>query len=100
MSDPHRLQESLKSVIAGPGDPGPSFSRRRALLSTLIASLPLAISGRRARASEIDPKETIVVLPKDIKWTAWSGLPEHSGEMATIFGGTDKPGPYVVLMKW
>ena len=100
MSDPHRLQECLHSVIAGAGDTGPTLSRRAALLSALIAGLPLAASGRRAGASGIDPKETFVVLPKDIKWTAWSGLPEHSGEMATLVGGLDKPGPYLVLMKW
>jgi hypothetical protein len=100
MSHRHLLQESLRSAIGGASDSVPSLSRRTALLSTLIAGLPLAFSGRGAGASEIDPKETIVVLPKDIKWTAWSGLPEHSGEMATLFGGLDKPGPYLVLMKW
>ena len=100
MSHRHLLQECLHSVIGGASDIGPSLSRRTALLSTLIAGLPLAFSGRGAGASEIDPKETIVVLPKDIKWTAWSGLPAHSGEMATLFGGLDKPGPYLVLMKW
>jgi hypothetical protein len=100
MSDPRLLQESLHSVIGGASDIGPSLTRRKALLSALAAGLPLAFSGRRAEASAIDPKETIVVLPKDIKWTAWSGLPEHSGEMATLFGGLDKPGPYLVLMKW
>ena len=31
MCDPHRLQESLHSVIAGAGDTGPSLSRRTAL---------------------------------------------------------------------
>jgi hypothetical protein len=62
--------------------------------------LPFAFSGRRAEASPIDPKETVVVLPKDIKWTAWSGLPAHSAEMATLSGGLDQEGPYVVLMKW
>jgi hypothetical protein len=30
----------------------------------------------------------------------WSGAPPHSGEMATLYGGLDKPGPYLVLMKW
>ena len=27
-------------------------------------------------------------------------MPPRSGEMATLYGGLDKPGPYVVLMKW
>jgi hypothetical protein len=100
MSHRHLLQETLHSVIAGANDAGPSLTRRKALLSALIAGMPLAFSGRRAEASAIDAKETIVVLPKDIKWTAWSGLPDHIGEMATLYGGLDKPGPYLVLMKW
>jgi hypothetical protein len=29
-----------------------------------------------------------------------NGFPSHSGEMATLYGGLDKPGPYLVLMKW
>jgi hypothetical protein len=27
-------------------------------------------------------------------------FPPHSGEMATLSGGLDMPGPYLVLMKW
>jgi hypothetical protein len=100
MSHRHFLQETMPSVIDGMSGHGPTLTRRTALLSAVIVGLPLAFSGRRAEASEINPKETIVVLPKDIKWTAWSGLPEHSGEMATLDGGLDEPGPYVVLMKW
>ena len=29
-----------------------------------------------------------------------SGGPPHSGEVATLYGGLDTPGPYLVLMKW
>jgi len=100
MSDRCLLQESLHPVMSAANEPGPCLTRRTALLSALIAGLPLAFSGRRAEASPIDQKETIVVLPKDIKWAAWSGLPAHSGEMATLCGDLDKPGPYLVLMKW
>ena len=100
MSHRHLLQESLHSVIAGASDAGPILTRRTALLTALLTGLPFAFSGRGAEAAPIDPEETIVVLPMDIKWTAWSGLPEHSGEMATLYGGLDKKGPYVLLMKW
>jgi len=100
MSHRHVSREILHSVIAGVSDPGPIITRRAALLSALVTGLPFAFSGKRAGASPIDPKQTIVVLPKDIKWAAWSGLPEHSGEMATLYGGLDQEGPYVVLMKW
>ena len=93
-------QTGLRAVIADASEPGPTVTRRTALLSALIAGLPFAFSRKRVEASPIDPKETIVVPPKDIKWTAWTGLPEHSGEMATLAGGLDQEGPYVVLMKW
>jgi hypothetical protein len=100
MSQHHVSQEGLQPVVADASDCDPILTRRTALFSALIAGLPFAFSGRRAEASPIDPKETVVVLPKDIKWTAWSGLPAHSAEMATLYGGLDQEGPYVVLMKW
>ena len=100
MSQRNLLEESLRSVIAATSDPGPCLTRRTVLLAPLFAALPLAFSGRRAEASEIDPKETVITLPEAVKWAAWSGLPAHSGEMATLHGGLDKSGPYLILMKW
>jgi hypothetical protein len=72
--------------------------RRRLLLAPLLAALPLELSAGRAEA--VNPSETQVTLPDQIKWTAWNAGPAHSAEMATLFGGLDKPGEYVVLMKW
>ena len=66
----------------------------------LLAPLPLALLATAAQASKINPSETAITLPNEISWVAWSGLPPHSGEMATLYGGLDKPGPYLVLMKW
>jgi hypothetical protein len=100
MSHRHLLEESLHSALAAASDPGSGLTRRTVLLAPVLAALPLAFSGRRAEASEIDPKETIITLPKDVKWAPWTGLPEHSGEMATLYGAVDKPGPYFVLVKW
>jgi len=65
----------------------------------LLAALSLAIAGS-AWAAGPDPSETAITLPDGVKWVAWSGLPPHSGEMATLYGGLDAPGPYLVLMKW
>jgi len=53
-----------------------------------------------AQAGRIDPTQTIIILPDAMTWVPWSGLPPHSGEMATLYGGLDQPGPYLVLMKW
>ena len=77
-------------------------SRRSLLLAPLLAALPLVLSDTGARASELDPSETMITLPDAIKWDAWRAgtVPPHSSEMATLYGGLDQAGPYLVLMKW
>jgi hypothetical protein len=75
-------------------------SRREFLAATLLAALPLALGGTQARAGRINPAETAITLPDEIKWSDWSGGPPHSGEMATLYGGLNTPGPYLVLMRW
>ena len=76
------------------------LTRRGFLLGSLFAGLALGMPGTLAQASKINPSETQITLPDGIKWVAWPGLPPHSGEMAMLYGGLDKPGPYLVLMKW
>jgi hypothetical protein len=76
------------------------LTRRALLLGMLAGGLQLATLGTMARASAINPSETQITLPDAIKWTAWSGAPPHIGEMATLYGGLDQPGLYLVLMKW
>jgi hypothetical protein len=76
-------------------------TRRGLLLAPLLAALPLALSDTAALAGQIDSSETQITPPDAIKWGGWiNGFPPHSGEMATLYGGLDKPGPYLVLMKW
>jgi hypothetical protein len=77
------------------------LSRRRGMLvAPFLAALPLALLDAVARAGQIDPAETAITPSDAIKWSAWSGGPPHSGEVATLYGGLDMPGPYLVLMKW
>jgi hypothetical protein len=71
----------------------PWATRRRVLLASLLAAVPLAMGGAKAQAGKLDPSETAITLPDAIEWVPWSGLPPHSGEMATLYGGLDKPGP-------
>jgi hypothetical protein len=76
-------------------------TRRGLLLSSLLATLPLALSDSAALADQIDPAQTEVTLPNAIKWSGWiNGFPPHSGEMAPLYGDLNQPGPYLVLMKW
>jgi len=76
-------------------------TRRGLLLAPLLAALPLALSQTEVLAGKIDSSETQVTPPDAIKWSGWiNGFPSHSGEMATLYGGLDQPGPYLVLMKW
>ena len=74
--------------------------RRGLLLAPFLAALPLELLAETARAGQINPAETAITLSDAIKWSAWSGGPPHSGEVATLYGGLDRPGPYLVLMKW
>ena len=76
------------------------FTRRALLLGMLAGGLQLAASATTAHASAINPSETQITLPDAIKWTSWPGTPPHSSEMATLYGSLDKPGQYLVLMKW
>ena len=95
--------ETIWTVIEGAGGTlkdGVCLSRRAVLFGMLAGCLQLAASDTIARASAINPSETQITLPDAIKWTTWSGAPPHIGEMATLYGGLDKPGPYLVLMKW
>ena len=70
--------------------------RRTFLLTSLLPTL-LALS---AEASERDPAQTFVLQRGDIQFRPWQGLPPGSGEMAPLYGDLDKPGPYLVMMKW
>jgi hypothetical protein len=95
------------AVNAAPGDTASNVTRRAALRSTLagvfggsLAGLLFEFSSGEAQAGPIDPNQTFVVQPNDIKFKPWQGLPAGSGEMAMMYGDLNKPGPYLVLMKW
>ena len=77
--------------LAGPLDDGLSATRRRILIAPLLAALPLGLSAGQADA--LNPSETQIMLPDQIKWTAWSAGPPDGAEMATLFGGLDSQGP-------
>jgi hypothetical protein len=91
----------LHSILSSELSTGLCSTRRGLMLAPLLAALPLALSDTAASAGRIDLSQTQVTLSDAIKWSGWiNGFPPHSGEMATLHGGLDKPGPYLVLMKW
>ena len=74
-------------------------TRRGLILAPLLAALPAALLADSAHA--IDPAQTQITLPDEYKWKpALPGAAAQSAETAPVFGATDKPGPYVVLVKW
>jgi hypothetical protein len=77
-----------------------STSRRALLAASLLAAMPLMMRGTAARADQINPAETAITLRDAVKWSDWSDGPPHSGEVATLYGGLNIPGPYLVLMRW
>jgi hypothetical protein len=100
-------RESQRSVNEGRSESASNVTRRAALRSTLagvfggsIAGLLLEFASGEAQAGPIDPNQTIVVQANDIQFKPWQGLPPGSGEMAMMYGDLNKPGPYLVLMKW
>src|SRR5260370_37659841 len=70
-------------------------TRRRILLVSLLTALPVGLFAGRAEA--INPAETQVMLPDEIKWEVWTAGPPHSAEMAPLYGGVGKTGATVVL---
>jgi hypothetical protein len=50
--------------------------------------------------SELDPRQTIIQLPSEIPWRTPQGAPESSVQEATLAGGEEVEGIYLVLMRW
>jgi hypothetical protein len=71
------------------------MERRTFLLSSLMTAMASS-----AKASEIDPRQTFVKQRDDIQFAVWGNLPPGSREMARLYGDFDKPGPYLVLIRW
>jgi hypothetical protein len=65
-------------------------------LGNCLGLSPLAV----ANSAPPDPNETFVLPYDDVSFEAWGNLPSSSGEMATLYGDLNKPGPYLVMMRW
>ncbi len=71
------------------------MERRTFLLTSLMTAL-----GSAADASEIDPRQTFIQQRNQIRFEPVTALPAGAGEAAKLYGDFNKPGPYLVLMKW
>jgi hypothetical protein len=92
--------DAFSIACSGAGEDSGFASRRTLLRSSLIGAIALAAYGSAAKASPINPAETVITASDAIRFIPWSGAPPHSGAVATLYGGLDTPGPYLVLMKW
>ncbi|MGO9698248.1 MAG: hypothetical protein ACLPX7_03175 [Xanthobacteraceae bacterium] len=96
-ADPYSEPQDLARAV--PLAPSLAASRRGLLLAPLLAALPASLLSGPARA--IDPSETQVTLPDQYQWKpALPGAPPRSVETVPVFGATDRPGPYVVVIRW
>jgi hypothetical protein len=50
----------------------------------LLAAVAVGLADQPAFAAKLDPAETRITPPDAIKWTSWTGLPPHHGEMALV----------------
>jgi hypothetical protein len=74
-------------------------NRRGLMLAPFIAALPASLASDPAQA--IDPNETQVTLSDQLQWKpALPSAPPQSAETVPLFGATNRPGLYAVLIKW
>jgi len=66
----------------------------------LVAPLLAALIPVMARASILDPAETILTLPADIPWKLRPDYPNDSVTSARLFGSRSGSGVYFELIKW
>jgi hypothetical protein len=86
------------------------LDRRSLLVSTFLlaavagcgksANSPAISSATRTNPHPPDPNETFVLPFDKMTFEAWGNLPPRSGEMAMLYGDFNKPGPYLVMMRW
>src|ERR1700761_1924020 len=89
---------------------GMELDRRSLLAAAPLLMAAMAAGDKTAKLDTIewapapevgpDPSETFVQPYQDITFEPWGNLPPHSGEMAKLYGDFNKPGPYLVMMKW
>ena len=102
LAPPSTKFQDFARMVASATDDGLgdlAATRRGLILAPLLAAVPAALLAAPAHA--VDPAQTQVILPDQYQWRpALPSAPAQSVETVAVFGATDKPGPYVVLVKW
>jgi hypothetical protein len=73
-------------------------SRRDLLLTSLMAALPLGLSG--AAASPLNPAQTLITPPDQLRWTTDPSFPQNSVDNCPLIGATNQTGLYYTLVRW
>ena len=73
-------------------------SRRDLLMTSLMAALPLGVTG--AAASPLNPEQTIIKLPDALQWKTLPPFPPGSVDTCALTGETTAPGLYYTLVRW
>jgi hypothetical protein len=66
----------------------------------LMAPFFSTLFGASAVASPIDPEQTFVAPPDRIEFKTPSGAPPRSTESANLYGDINRPGLYLVMIRW
>jgi hypothetical protein len=73
-------------------------SRRDLLLASLMMAAPFSLGA--ARASPLDPTQTIIRMVGDLAWKSDPKLPARSVEMCPLFNDINGEGLYYTLVRW
>ena len=73
-------------------------SRRDLMLTSLMAALPLGISG--AAASPLNPEQTIIKPPDALQWKPCRPFRRAASTAWRLTGQTTEPGLYYTLVRW
>jgi hypothetical protein len=66
-------------------------------MGRILFAVVVVVLSQAVLAGDIDRGAVDFVVPKDIKWVK---APGGTAERAVLFGDPDKPGPYVMRLKW
>jgi hypothetical protein len=77
----------------------PPTLRRDVLLAALLSAVPAGFL-ESAAASPLNPEQTIIRPPGELRWIANPAYPEPSVDNCVLAGDINQPGLYYTLIRW